>query len=112
MSARADAHESAPDGRADRPAGETFPHGFGFVVTGPDAGDQLGRVADEPGVPVIIGGPGLSGGRALPTEVVKRFGGAVDEDVLEHRGRDIGDGRGKDRVDRGGISVQLFRYRS
>jgi hypothetical protein len=44
------AHEPFPDGCADRPAGETSPHGLGFVVTGPDAGDQLGCVADEPGV--------------------------------------------------------------
>ncbi len=64
-------HEPAPDGSTDRPSGETSSHGCGFVITSPDAGDQLGSVADEPSVPVIIGGPGLPGGRTFTTEAVK-----------------------------------------
>jgi len=57
------AHEALPDRGGDRTAGKAFTPRLWGVMPDPDAGDQLRCVADEPGIPVGIGGAGLAGRR-------------------------------------------------
>src|SRR6185369_1381132 len=61
-------HELLPDRRRNRSAGKALPARSGEIVPDPDACHYLRRIADEPGVTVIIGGAGLAGGRTLLTE--------------------------------------------
>src|ERR1039457_5640091 len=65
------AHEPLPDRGGYSPSGKAFTTGTGLVVPDPDAGQQLLSIADEPGIPVIIGCAGLSGSRTLLAEFLE-----------------------------------------
>ena len=54
-------HEVPPQPRR-RAAARDSVHGPAIVIAQPDAGNQLSGIAQEPGVPVILAGPGLAGG--------------------------------------------------
>ncbi len=57
------AEEILPDGQGRGRAGLPLPQRDGQVVADPDAGAEVGREADEPGVRVLVGRPGLAGQR-------------------------------------------------
>src|ERR1039457_2611454 len=52
------AHEPSPDGSGYSPSGKTSPPWPWLVVPYPDTGYQLRSIADEPGVPIVVGGAG------------------------------------------------------
>src|SRR3972149_6397522 len=55
-------HEAGPDLRG-QPTAHHAPHRRVVIVAHPDRGDELRGEADEPGVAVVVGGPGLARGR-------------------------------------------------
>src|SRR6266567_3499784 len=55
-------HEPLPNGRSDCPSGKTFSPGSGRIISYPNAGYYLRGIADKPGIPIIVGGAGLTGG--------------------------------------------------
>src|SRR5580704_12986868 len=74
-------HEPAPDfhrqAAADCLLGRRI-----IVVAEPDAGDEAGGVADEPGVAEILAGAGLAGGE--PARQVSAARGAAGERLVHH----------------------------
>ena len=56
-------HEVAEDGRGDAAARLALAHGLGRVEPDKDAGHEIGRETDEPGVLFVICGAGLAGER-------------------------------------------------
>ena len=58
-------HEAGPDFDRQAAAGRLFGRRV-VVIAEPDAGDEIGGVADEPGVAEILAGAGLAGGRSSP----------------------------------------------
>ena len=55
-------HEFVPGLRRQRAAGDLL-HRRAVVIAEPDAGGEIGGIADEPGVARILAGAGLAGGR-------------------------------------------------
>ena len=92
-------HEASPDRGADGPARKARSSRSWLVIANPDPRDDLGGVADEPGIPIIVCCTGLPGGLLLKHETFQCFGGAVSEDVLQHLGRHKGGGRREDQGD-------------
>src|SRR6185312_14852057 len=54
-------HHAAPDVDRQAAAGDVFGR-RAVVIAEPDAGDEIGRIADEPGVAEILARAGLAGG--------------------------------------------------
>ena len=75
------AHVRRPDRGGDVAARVAVPELARRVVAHPDAGDQVGREADEPGVTVVVRGARLAGDR---TADLRRLAGAPLDDVLHH----------------------------
>jgi len=93
-----------PDGSADSPARKARAARPRLVVSNPDAGNNLGRVADEPGIPVIVGCAGLARGRPFQSKTFQTFGCAVSEHVFQHLRRHKSGGGRK----HGGVSQRRF----
>ena len=73
-------HEVAPQPRRQAAAGDAL-HRRCVIVAQPHAGDEIGAVADEPGIPEPFAGAGLAGGG---TADLRRPSGAVLDHRLEH----------------------------
>ena len=69
------AHEAGPDFNRQAAAGR-LPGRRIVVIAEPDAGDEIGGVADEPGVAEILAGAGLAGGH--PARDLRLARGAAD----------------------------------
>jgi hypothetical protein len=76
-----DFHESAPDVDRQAAAGR-FSRGRGIIVAEPHSGDQVRRVADEPGIAKLLAGAGLAGRR--PGGKVGAARGAGNERLVHH----------------------------
>ena len=76
------AHEVAPDLRRQAAAGDVA-HRRVVVVADPHAHDRVGGEADEPGVAVVLRGPGLAGGRPVVGGVRPRAGADGGEQEVE-----------------------------
>src|SRR5207249_403622 len=79
-------HERGPGRRHDpATAGVVLQDTLLDVVSHPDAGDELRRVPDEPGVGIVVGGARLAGGRVCkPGFPHGGEGGAAADHVLHH----------------------------
>ena len=81
-------HKRQPDRRRHPAAGLAFAQRHLIVESYPYTGDDLGRIADEPGVVEVVGGARLARRRAIqgthPTP------GAILHDALEHAGNGVG----------------------
>ena len=75
-------HEASPDFHRQSAAGCLLGRRT-VVVAEPDAGDKIGRVADEPGVAEILAGAGLAGGH--PARQFRLVRGAGEQRLLHHR---------------------------
>src|SRR5690606_32980222 len=74
-------HEAMPDDRRQAAAGQLL--GWrAIVIAEPDAGDELRRVTDEPGIPEILAGAGLAGRR--PAGDRRLAPGAHLQRLLQH----------------------------
>src|SRR3546814_6901161 len=73
-------HDPAPELRRQRAASHLV-HRCRVVVAEPDAGHQLGREADEPGVAEVLAGAGLAGRGAAR---LRRLAGAPDHRRRPH----------------------------
>src|SRR5581483_3637457 len=73
------------------------------IIADPDADDQGFIEADEPGIPMVLGGSGLAGGKAGQ---LRGAAGAVADDALEEREKRflIGVERALRRIGRSGWS--------
>ena len=82
------AHEIGDDRRGKLAAGAALAHGFWNVVADIDADRQIGRVADEPGIALVVRSAGLAGhGLADDLEFLP---GAALHDTFHHRGDLVG----------------------
>ena len=75
-------------GAATRPPVCALAHRRRRVEADEHADDEIGRVADEPGVLLLVGRAGLAGDR--PPERLQRGRGAALDDALEDRGHLVG----------------------
>ena len=74
-------HEAVPGGGRQR-AARHLVHRRVVVVAEPHPGDEVGGIADKPGVAVILGRPGLAGDRPRQRGASS---GAVIDDPAQHR---------------------------
>ena len=71
-------HEPRPGGHGDG-AAKSFAHDRRRLIEAePHAGQQMRRVADEPGVGVVVGGAGLAAGRQLEARRARPRRGAAE----------------------------------
>src|SRR6185312_5094543 len=77
------AHEVAEDRRGDLAAGLAVAERARRVEADEDAGDEVGRETDEPGVEPVARGAGLAGKRLADRGDLDP--GAVLDDILHHR---------------------------
>ena len=81
---RRDAREAAPR-RSSHNAGESTAHDRrGAIQSEPDSRDQVRRVADEPGIRIVIGGAGLAGGRQLESRGARGVTGSRRNHIRQH----------------------------
>ena len=76
------------DRRRELAAGRMRAHRPRLVEADIDADCEIGRVADEPGVALVIGGAGLAGHRLA--DRLQGLAGAALDHPFEHRGDLIG----------------------
>lgn len=92
------AHEARP-GRDGDGAPEPFAHDRrGMIEAEPDTREEMRRVADEPGVGVIVRRAGLPTSRQPESRAAGARGGAARNHVRQHARHQVG-GRPADRLD-------------
>ena len=92
-------HDVGPDGEGDGAAVAAVHDSLWLVETGPDAAGETWGVAAEPGVVIIIGGAGLTGGLGFEAQAPRSCSGASgSHHALEHP-IDLGGKTGGDDVE-------------
>ena len=81
----ADLHELRPERHGDVGGEAVRQNRPRLVEPDPDAGHQLRREADEPGVVEVVGRAGLAGRRQREAELPRAAAGAGVDDVGQHR---------------------------
>src|SRR3546814_12726268 len=71
------------------------PERHGRIEADIDAGDEVRRIADKPGILLVVRGPGLTGHRAV-FDVDLAGGSAAADDAFHHRGDLVGGNRIED----------------